>query len=921
MMTNDKINYPSVVRRNGEGVTFDQQRIRVAITKAMLNDGLGVPYNACATELSESQRMKANLYTAQVVSELLKKTLSVSVEEIQDIVELTLMRAGEHELARSFIRYRDIRTQLRNNRSRNDHPEPLDPSVRMNDSTLCLLSSLNMLGTLMEASIDLPGVDPHTVHSLALQDLYDGIPISAVHQAYIMSAQSLIERDPAFGFLAARLLLRKNHEETLEIPSSQCLGYDYRSSFERLIQEGIDDGQLDSRLNNFNLPLLAESLRMERDLKFDYLGLHTLYDRYFLKKGGRRIELPQTFFMRVAMGLAINEVHRNERAIEFYEAMSSFDFLPSTPTLFNSGTVHPQLSSCFLSTIPDDLNGIFLNIRDNALLQKYAGGVSNDWSSVRALGSKVKGTHGTSQGTVPFLKVANDTAVAVNQGGKRLGAVCAYMETWHLDIEEFLDLRKNTGDDRRRTHDMHTANWIPDLFMKRVTEGKDWTLFSPVDVPGLHDKFGQAFESAYCNYEEMAATGLIPHHRTMPARVLWRKMLAMLFETGHPWMTFKDACNIRNPQWHAGVIHNSNLCTEITLNTSDSETAVCNLGSVNLLNHIKIDPSSHSKRLSVKKLRATIHTAVRMLDNVIDINLYAVEKAKAANLQHRPIGLGVMGLHDSLQLMEIPFDSEEGVEFSDSFMETFAFFTYSSSVDLAEERGAYRSFDGSQWSHGILPLDSLRMLAEVRGEYFEGNFDSTMNWDALRERIQYVGMRNSHCIALAPTATIANIAGVSASVEPHYQNLYTKTNLSGNFTVVNRGLVFALKRHHLWDDVMIDDLKYFNGQVSSIKRIPEEIRRLFATAFEMDPKWIIEAASRRQKWIDQSQSLNLFVSHVSGSKLDQLYRLAWVKGLKTTYYLRSKAATSAEKSTTMDKALTSVSSMSCEIGEECESCT
>jgi ribonucleoside-diphosphate reductase alpha chain len=675
----------------------------------------------------------------------------------------------------------------------------------------------------------------------------------------------------------------------------------YAAYFPEFIRRGIEAELLDPELGTFDLARIGRALKAERDLKFGYLGLQTLYDRYFLHVRGRRIELPQAFFMRVAMGLALRETDREARAIEFYDALSTFDFMSSTPTLFNAGTQRSQLSSCYLTTVADDLTGIYDAIKENALLAKYAGGLGNDWTPVRALGSHIKGTNGKSQGVVPFLKVVNDTAVAVNQGGKRKGAVCSYLETWHLDIEEFLELRKNTGDDRRRTHDMNTANWIPDLFMKRVMENADWTLFSPSDVPELHDKVGKAFAEAYARYEDKAARGELKLHRKIPAVQLWRKMLSMLFETGHPWITFKDPCNLRSPQQHVGVVHSSNLCTEITLNTSADEIAVCNLGSVNLVAHMT------PQGLDFAKLQRTVRTAMRMLDNVIDINYYAVDKAKNSNLRHRPVGLGIMGFQDCLHLLRVPYASAEAMQFADSSMEMVAYCAYWASTELAEERGRYSSFEGSLWDRGILPQDSLDLLAAERGGYVEVDRSSCLDWEPLRARIRQHGMRNSNCLAIAPTATIANIVGVSASIEPTYQNLYVKSNLSGEFTVTNEYLVADLKRAGLWDEVMIADLKYFDGNLARVDRAPAELRRLYATAFEVEPKWLVEAGARRQKWIDQSQSLNIYMAGASGKKLDETYKLAWIRGLKTTYYLRSLGATHAEKSTSKAGQLNAVS--------------
>jgi len=630
------------------------------------------------------------------------------------------------------------------------------------------------------------------------------------------------------------------------------------------------------------------------------------------------------------MGLALNEpeASREARAIEFYHVLSSFDFMSSTPTLFNSGTRRSQLASCYLTTVSDDLDGIYEAIKENAMLQKYAGGIGNDWTPVRALGAHIKGTNGKSQGVVPFLKVVNDTAVAVNQGGKRKGAVCSYLETWHLDIEEFLELRKNTGDDRRRTHDMNTANWVPDLFMKRVMEGGEWTLFSPSDALDLHDKCGRAFEKAYLEYEAKCASGEMKLFKKVPAQQLWRRMLTMLFETGHPWITFKDPCNLRSPQQHVGVVHSSNLCTEITLNTGPDEIAVCNLGSVNMPAHL----DAATGRMDMEKLKRTVGTAMRMLDNVIDLNFYSVNKARNSNFKHRPVGLGIMGFQDCLHLLRIPYGSQAAVEFADRSMEAIAFTAYQASTDLAEERGPYSTFKGSLWDRGILPFDTIKLLAEERGGFVECDLSTTLDWEGLKRRVQQVGMRNSNCVAIAPTATIANITGLSQCIEPTYQNLYVKSNLSGEFTVVNEYLVRDLKKLNVWDEVMIADLKYFDGSLAKIDRIPPEVRNLYATAFEIEPRWLVECAARRQKWVDQSQSLNIYMAGASGKKLDDTYKLAWIRGLKTTYYLRTLGATSAEKSTvttgqlnavTTDGGLTAPATDAkfCSIDNpECESC-
>jgi ribonucleoside-diphosphate reductase alpha chain len=729
------------------------------------------------------------------------------------------------------------------------------------------------------------------------RNLYDGISQHELALASIMAARTLVEQEPNYAYVSARLLLDKLRGEVLtyvhSTPSSASqadMAARYADYFPEYVKTGIAAELLDPELARFDLGRIAAALKPERDLQFQFLGLQTLYDRYFLHVRGKRIELPQAFFMRVAMGLALREIDRETKAIEFYDLLSSFDFMASTPTLFNAGTLRPQLSSCFLTTVSDDLDGIFKSVKDNALLAKYSVGLGNDWTPVRGLGAHIKGTNGESQGIIPFLKVASDTAIAVNQGGKRKGAVCAYLETWHVDIEEFLDLRKNTGDDRRRTHDMNTANWVPDLFMQRVQTDAEWTLFSPDETPDLHNHYGAEFKAAYEAYEAKAKSGGLRVFKTVRASDLWRRMLTMLFETGHPWITFKDPCNLRSPQRHVGVVHSSNLCTEITLNTSADEVAVCNLGSVNLPNHARPDGIDYAK------LKRTVTTAVRMLDNVVDINFYTIPEARRSNLRHRPVGLGLMGFQEALQIQRIPIASSEAVGFADMSMEAISFHAIEASCDLALERGAYPSFAGSLWSKGILPIDSIEYLADARGG-LDLDRSSTQDWDRLRSKVKSAGMRNSNVMAIAPTATISNICGVSQSIEPNYQNLFVKSNMSGDFTVVNDFLVRDLKVRGLWDEVMVSDLKYFDGSVGQIDRIPDDLKALYATAFEIDSAWLIEAAARRQKWIDQSQSLNLYIANPSGKKLDALYRLAWNRGLKTTYYLRSRSATHVEKST------------------------
>jgi len=806
------------------------------------------------------------------------------------------------------VLYRERRTQERARQAKS--AVAAQPVLMATERGQRVPLDLARLAQLVESACEGLGADvrPEPILAETRRNLYDGVPIEEVHKAAILAARTLIEKDPAYTRATARLLLHTIRKEILgeEVAHAEMQAR-YAEYFPGFIKKGVNAERLDERLLQFDLPRLGAALNAGRDMQFDYLGLQTLFDRYFLHIDERRIELPQAFFMRVAMGLALGEIDREARAIEFYEVLSTFDFMSSTPTLFNAGTRRSQLSSCYLTTVSDDLEGIYEALKENALLSKFAGGLGNDWTNVRALGSHIKGTNGKSQGVVPFLKVVNDTAVAVNQGGKRKGAVCAYLETWHLDIEEFLELRKNTGDDRRRTHDMNTANWVPDLFMRRVIEGGDWTLFSPSTCRDLHDKFGRAFEEAYTRYEEMAARGEIKLFKKLRAADLWRKMLTMLFETGHPWITFKDACNVRSPQQHVGVVHSSNLCTEITLNTSETEIAVCNLGSVNLVHHLKDGPDG-AKVIDHAKLKKTVATAMRMLDNVIDINYYAVKKARDSNLRHRPVGLGIMGFQDALYELRTPYASEAAVTFADRSMGAVCYYAYWASTELAAERGRYSSYRGSLWDRGILPLDSLELLAEQRGGYVDVDTSAALDWDALRGRIVEHGMRNSNCVAIAPTATISNIIGVSASIEPSFGNLSVKSNLSGEFTIVNEYLVRDLKRLGLWDDVMVMDLKHFDGSLRRIDRVPEELQALYATAFEIDTQWLVEAAARRQKWIDQAQSLNIYMAGASGKKLDETYKLAWLRGLKTTYYLRTVGATHAEKATVTSGQLNSVSS-------------
>ncbi len=922
-----------VIKRDGEVVAYNDDKIAVAMTKAFL------AVEGSSGAASPRIREQVTALTNQV-SNIFQRRLpsggTLHIEEIQDQVELALMRSGEHQIARSYVIYREARAQER--REREKPPEVReDITVVLADGRRASLDIARLHTLAAEACSGLDDVDASRIINESLPKMYDSISAADVATQLLMTARTLVEEEPNYSYAAAQLLLdqlRREALEFLEVPAPGAEAGDYSATqsqmkeiypqaFRRFIERGAELELLAPALLRFDLDALGAAIQPNRDRQFTYLGLQTLYDRYFLHSNRVRFELPQAFFMRVAMGLAIQEDNPNKRAVEFYNLLSSFDYMSSTPTLFNSGTLRSQLSSCFLTSVPDDLDGIYSAIRDNALLSKWAGGLGNDWTPVRALGSYIKGTNGTSQGVVPFLKVVNDTAVAVNQGGKRKGAVCSYLETWHLDIEEFLELRKNTGDDRRRTHDMNTANWIPDLFMKRVSEDGDWTLLSPSDAPDLHDLYGKAFEARYEAYEEQTRTGELKLFKTVKAQELWRKMLSMLFETGHPWVTFKDSCNLRSPQQHVGVVHSSNLCTEITLNTGPEEIAVCNLGSVNLAQHLK------DGKLDTKKLRKTVRTAVRMLDNVIDINYYSVPQAQNSNMRHRPVGLGVMGFQDALYQLRLPYGAEAAVEFADRSMEAVSYFAIEASSRLAKQRGRYASFSGSLWSRGLLPINSLKLLEKERGkDYLDVNFDSTMDWDALRSKVQIDGMRNSNVLAIAPTATIANITGVSQSIEPTYQNLHVKSNLSGEFTVVNPYMVRDLKALGVWDKVMVADLKYYDGSLQSIDRVPPELKRLYATAFEVAPRWLVDAAGRRQKWIDQAQSLNLYVAEPSGKKLDVTYRMAWLRGLKTTYYLRTLSATSTEKSTLERSTLNSVAPVqapalgtACAIDDpECEAC-
>ncbi len=923
----------NVRKRDGRSESFNEERIRLAVESAFKADrDIPSDYN-----LSPDDKASSLAVTSAVVQRLFGRAIrgeELEIERVQDAVEEALMVQGHTNVARRYIIYREDRRKARALRGDRDLTGQVQAElgVTLRDGSRETLEPQRIRRTLIRACRGFEDrCEAREMADETMRNLYDGVRIVEIEKAMIFAAKSRIEQDPAYGYVTARLLLDVIYGETLP-------GYEHyhdvtvahSTRFRAYLDEGIAAGRLTPGLLEFDIDRIAAALKPERDLLFNYMGLQTIYDRYLIHIGGRRIESPQFFWMRVCLGLALNEGEsKNERAIEFYELLSSFLFTSSTPTLFNSGTLHPQLSSCYLTTVMDDLDHIFKCISDDAKLSKWAGGLGNDWTNVRSTGSLIKGTNGESQGVIPFLKVANDTAVAVNQGGKRKGAMCAYLETWHLDIEDFLELRKNVGDERRRTHDMNTANWIPDLFMKRVKENAQWTLFSPSDVPDLHDLYGRAFEERYTEYEAMADRAEISLFKRVEASAIWRKILSMVFETGHPWITFKDPSNVRSPQDHQGVVHSSNLCTEILLNTSAEETAVCNLGSIGLPLHI------NERGLDLQLLEKTIRTALRMLDNVIDINYYPTPEAKTANMRHRPVGLGLMGFQDALYKLKISYASQEAVNFADTSMEAISYFATLASTELAAERGAYETFKGSKWDRGLLPIDTIDLLEQERGIPVTMDRTSTLDWNVVRQAIRKHGMRNSNTMAIAPTATISNITGVSQSIEPTFKNLFAKGNLSGDFTVINSYLVEDLKNLSLWDRKMLEELKYMDGSILGIDRIPENIREIYRTAFEVEPIWYIECASRRQKWIDMGQSLNLYIAAPSGKKLNDMYLHAWETGLKTTYYLRATAASTVEQSTSQarpswvnqpkKKEFTPEAAQACSIeamrnGGECEAC-
>ena len=900
-----------VLRRDGKTlVRFKPLKIAAAVEKAF-RASLKVE-GATPSEIVES----VNFITSKVVAKAMqwaKEEKELHIELIQDEIERQMMAEGFYNVAKDFIIYRAMRAaerarageEDRDDDERMDAERPVSQAAKGPgqifdaidaDGKGVKVSEADIRARIKHACRGLEKeVNADEIVNESIKNFYSGIKSEEIDKSNIMAARSSMEKDPAYSYVAARLLLDVIYRETFGVAASDPkVATEHAKYFANYVTKGVKLERISPDLLSFDLQKLGNAMKLERDLGFSYLAVQTIYDRYLIHNRGQRLETPQIFWMRVSMGLALNEGERkNEKAIEFYDVLSQNLFCSSTPTLFNAGTQHPQLSSCYLSTINDDLKHIFKVISDDAQLSKWAGGLGNDWTNVRALGSRIKGTNGKSGGVIPFLKVANSMAAAVDQGGKRLGALCCYLETWHLDLEDFIELRKNTGDDRRRTHDMNTANWIPDLFMKRVIENGNWIMFSPSDVPDLHDLYGAAFEARYLEYEKMVERGELKLFKKVEAVVLWRKMLSMLFETGHPWMTFKDPSNIRSPQDHAGVVHSSNLCTEILLNTSAEEVAVCNLGSINLVSHM-----DKSGNLDKEKLGRTISTAIRMLDNVIDINFYPTPEAKNANSRHRPVGLGLMGFQDALYIKNISYASPEAVAFADESMEVISYYALLASSELAKERGAYSSYKGSKWDRGLLPIDTIALLEKERGaEFVDMDKTAKLNWEKVRESIKKYGMRNSNTMAIAPTATISNITGVTQSIEPTYKHLFAKSNLSGDFIVHNTYLVDELKRRGMWDAEMVDDLKYFDGSILEIERIPDEVKRVYPTAFEIEPEWLIEAGSRRQKWIDMGQSLNLYMAQPSGKRLHDMYIHAWKKGLKTTYYLRSLGATQIEKST------------------------
>ncbi len=874
-----------IVKRTGEIVEFDPNRITNAILKAV---------KATGSELSTEQ-LEALVSDIFLEIEQRFTDFFPNVENIQDLVEKHLVKNGLYEIAKEYILYRAKRQKEREEEKKQTIEKARLGKLRVKkrDGRVVLFDTNRVKENLIRVS---KGFEKDISKDLIVKDVmknvYDGVTTEEIERVLVLATVSFIERDPVYSYVAARLFLQKLYKAVIgKSITSDILDIVYKDVFISGIKKGVENNLLDKRLLEFDLKKLSNSLVIERDELLQYMGVQTLYERYFMKLENKIFELPQAFWMRIAMGLTINEKDKNEKALEFYDVLSYLRYVPSTPTLFHSGSVSPQLSSCYLTTVEDDLTHIFKCLGDNAQLSKWSGGLGNDWTNVRATGAWIKSTNVESQGVIPFLKIANDVTSAINRSGKRRGATCAYLETWHLDIEDFLDLRRNTGDERRRTHDMNTSNWIPDLFMKRVINNQDWTLFSPEEVPELHHIYGKKFEQKYMEYEEKTKLGQIKKHKTMPAQNLWRKMISRLFETGHPWITFKDSCCIRSPQDHVGVIHSSNLCTEITLNTSAEETAVCNLGSINLEKHV------NNNKLDEDLLAKTVKTAIRMLDNVIDINFYPTIEAKNSNMKHRPIGLGIMGFQDALFKMNLNFDSEAALNFSDKMMELISYYAILTSSEIAKEKGTYQSYKGSKWDRGLFPMDTLALLEEERGINIDLPRNETFDWKKLKTHVKKHGMRNSNTMAIAPTATISNISGCFPCIEPIYSNVYVKSNISGEFTVANSYLISDLKKINLWNEEMLEQLKYYDGSLQLIASIPHDIKEKYKGAFEIEPEWFIKHAALRGKWIDQSQSLNIFMKGVSGKKLSENYIYAWNMGLKTTYYLRTLAASQIEKST------------------------
>ncbi len=882
--------FTEITKRNGNKVPFDKQKIIIAMRKAFSQENTPI-----ADEILEQMADRVIGKLEGLCAHASDDVPCPTVEQVQDLVEETLMERGYFTVAKHYILYRfkqteerkkEVVKEIEENRLMIKTEDGEEQFSREN-----IHSYIETFAKGLEEDIDIDEVVAQIE-----REVFDGISLLELKKLVTLVLRSKVELDPAYSQVAARQLCGRIYEEAIEpniSPASKDFDQKYKDAFVRNIKTGVADEKLTKEMLDFDLVKISKALVPERDDLFRYIGVETLNDRYFIhSKDGKLLEAPQYMWMRVAMGLAINEEDKEARAIEFYEIMSTLRFVPSTPTLFHAGTPHPQLSSCYLNVVEDDLNHIFKVYGDNAQLSKWAGGIGTAWSKLRATGAVIGSTGITSQGVIPFLKISNDVTVAINRSGRRRGATCVYMENWHYDFPDFLELRKNTGDERRRTHDMNTASWISDLFMKRVKEDGQWTLFSPDEAKGLTEAYGKEFEELYEKYEEMADKGEIKLFTRMKARDLWKKQIGMLFETGHPWITFKDPCNIRSPQDHAGVVHSSNLCTEITLNTSETETAVCNLGSVHFHKHI-----TQEGKFDEELVRDTVKTAMRMLDNVIDINFYPTKEASNSNMKHRPVGLGVAGFQDALYAQNIKFDSEECVKFADYSMELISHAAIMASSELARERGTYESYAGSKWDRGIFPVDTIKLLEENRGIPTNVDQSESLDWGSVRESVKKYGMRNSNCMAIAPTATTANISGAIPGIEPIYKNIYVKANISGDFIIVNTALVEDLKKIGLWSKDMLDKIKYHDGSIADIEEVPQELKEKYKETFEIDMKWLVKAAAARGKWIDQAQSLNIFYAGSSGQEISDLYMYAWEAGMKTTYYLRSLGASQVEKST------------------------